>query len=65
MNNLILAGDLELAATPAYLRPGETLTLDDGTTVEFLGTQRWITLSVRADPGSRCCWSAWASCSSR
>lgn len=51
VNNLILAGDLELAATPAYLRPGETLTLDDGTTVEFLGTQRWITLSVRADPG--------------
>ena len=51
VNDLITAGDLELAATPEYLRPGQTMTLDDGTTVEFLGTQRWITVSVRADPG--------------
>jgi cytochrome c biogenesis protein len=27
------------------------MTLDDGTTVEFLGTERWITVSVRHDPG--------------
>ena len=51
VNDLITAGDLELAATPAFLRPGESLTLDDGTTVEFLGTERWITISVRSDPG--------------
>ncbi|KOX14925.1 cytochrome c biogenesis protein [Micromonospora profundi] len=34
------------------LRKGETWTLDDGTTVEFLGTERYVTLSVRYDPGS-------------
>ncbi|MEU4553916.1 cytochrome c biogenesis protein ResB [Micromonospora violae] len=34
------------------LRKGETWTLDDGTTVEFLGTERYVTLSVRHDPGS-------------
>jgi cytochrome c biogenesis protein ResB len=34
------------------LRKGETWTLDDGTTVEFLGTERYVTLSIRHDPGS-------------
>ncbi|SCE84383.1 cytochrome c biogenesis protein [Micromonospora coriariae] len=34
------------------LRKGESWTLDDGTTVEFLGTERYVTLSVRHDPGS-------------
>ncbi|MEV4198560.1 cytochrome c biogenesis protein ResB [Micromonospora globbae] len=34
------------------LRPGESWKLDDGTTVEFLGTKRYVTLSVRHDPGS-------------
>ncbi|MFC7549226.1 cytochrome c biogenesis protein ResB [Plantactinospora sp. GCM10030261] len=33
------------------LKPGESWTLDDGSTVEFLGTERYITLSVRHDPG--------------
>jgi cytochrome c biogenesis protein len=33
------------------LRPGETWTLPDGSTVEFLGTRQWITVSVRHDPG--------------
>ncbi|MCZ7421466.1 cytochrome c biogenesis protein ResB [Verrucosispora sp. WMMA2121] len=33
------------------LRIGESWTLDDGTTVEFLGTRPFITLSVRHDPG--------------
>ncbi|NGM12676.1 cytochrome c biogenesis protein ResB [Verrucosispora sioxanthis] len=33
------------------LRIGESWTLDDGTTVEFVGTQRYIVLSVRHDPG--------------
>ncbi|SCL24138.1 cytochrome c biogenesis protein [Micromonospora nigra] len=34
------------------LRPGETWTLDDGTTLEFLGTEPYIVLSVRHDPGA-------------
>ncbi|MFI7577335.1 cytochrome c biogenesis protein ResB [Micromonospora sp. NPDC049497] len=34
------------------LRKGESWTLDDGTTVEFLGTEPYIVLSVRYDPGS-------------
>ncbi|TDC33713.1 cytochrome c biogenesis protein ResB [Micromonospora sp. 15K316] len=34
------------------LKPGESWKLDDGSTVEFLGTRRYITLSVRHDPGS-------------
>lgn len=33
------------------LRPGESWTLPDGSTVEFLGTKPWITVSVRHDPG--------------
>ena len=33
------------------LRPGESWTLPDGSTVEFLGTKQWITVSVRHDPG--------------
>ncbi|WBB65497.1 cytochrome c biogenesis protein ResB [Micromonospora sp. WMMD812] len=34
------------------LKQGETWKLDDGTTVEFLGTRSYVTLSVRHDPGS-------------
>ncbi|MGW5558877.1 cytochrome c biogenesis protein ResB [Micromonospora sp. NPDC003944] len=34
------------------LRKGETWTLDDGATVEFLGTKRYVTLSIRHDPGA-------------
>ncbi|MFF0718978.1 cytochrome c biogenesis protein ResB [Micromonospora sp. NPDC003816] len=34
------------------LRKGESWTLDDGTTVEFVGTERYIVLSVRHDPGT-------------
>ncbi|MDM4722037.1 cytochrome c biogenesis protein ResB [Micromonospora sp. WMMA1363] len=34
------------------LKVGETWTLDDGTTLEFLGTEPYIVLSVRHDPGS-------------
>ncbi|RSM71645.1 cytochrome c biogenesis protein ResB [Actinoplanes sp. ATCC 53533] len=33
------------------LRPGERWTLDDGSTLEFVGTRRWITVTVRDDPG--------------
>ncbi len=34
------------------LRPGESWTLADGSTVEFLGTKPWVTVTVRHDPGS-------------
>jgi cytochrome c biogenesis protein len=33
------------------LRPGGNWKLPDGSTVEFLGTQQWVTVSVRHDPG--------------
>ncbi|TCB94394.1 cytochrome c biogenesis protein ResB [Micromonospora zingiberis] len=34
------------------LRPGESWTLDDGSKVEFLGSESYIVLSVRYDPGT-------------
>ena len=46
----IANGELALVGTEA-LRPGEKWTLPDGSTVEFLGTKQWITISVRHDPG--------------
>jgi cytochrome c biogenesis protein len=45
------SGALQQVGEARFLRPGETMTLDDGTTVEFLGTRPWISLSVRHDPG--------------
>ncbi|WFE33219.1 cytochrome c biogenesis protein ResB [Micromonospora sp. WMMD975] len=33
------------------LRPGETWTLDDGSTLEFVGTKPYVTLAVRHAPG--------------
>jgi cytochrome c biogenesis protein len=45
------AGRLARVGEPRLLRVGESWRLDDGTTVEFLGTRQWITLSVRHDPG--------------
>jgi cytochrome c biogenesis protein len=45
------AGQLKQVGEPRLLRPGDSWRLDDGTTVEFLGTREWITLSVRHDPG--------------
>ncbi|KAB1944120.1 cytochrome c biogenesis protein ResB [Micromonospora sp. ALFpr18c] len=47
----VRAGKVKEVGTK-LLRKGETWTLDDGTTVEFLGTERYVTLSVRHDPGS-------------
>jgi cytochrome c biogenesis protein len=35
------------------LRPGQSWTLPDGSTVEFVGTRQWVTLTVRHDPGER------------
>ncbi|GAA3237559.1 cytochrome c biogenesis protein ResB [Dactylosporangium siamense] len=36
---------------PIMLKPGEKGTLPDGTTVEFVGTEQWISISIRHDPG--------------
>jgi cytochrome c biogenesis protein len=36
---------------PIRLKPGQSATLDDGSTVRFLGTRPWIAVSVRYDPG--------------
>ena len=44
-------GRLRALSAPLRLRPGQSATLDDGTTVEFLGTRPWTALSVRYDPG--------------
>lgn len=33
------------------LKPGESWTLEDGSKLEFLGTRKWITISIRHDPG--------------
>jgi cytochrome c biogenesis protein len=46
----IQLGRLEMVGTRT-LRPGESWTLPDGSTVEFLGTKPWITVTVRHDPG--------------
>ncbi|MDG4827907.1 cytochrome c biogenesis protein ResB [Solwaraspora sp. WMMD1047] len=48
----VRTGQLNQVGDAKLLRPGETWTLDDGTTVEFLGTRRYITISVRYDPGT-------------
>jgi cytochrome c biogenesis protein len=37
-------------ARPHELKPGEAWTLDDGTKLEFLGTEQFVTLAVRYDP---------------
>jgi len=47
----IAEGKLAMVGDPKLLRPGERWRLDDGSTLEFLGTRRWITLTVRHDPG--------------
>jgi cytochrome c biogenesis protein len=46
----IANGELTEVGT-MMLRPGGSWTLPDGSTVEFLGTRQWITVSVRQDPG--------------
>jgi cytochrome c biogenesis protein len=47
----IEAGRLAKFGDPLMLKPGETGTLPDGTTVQFVGTEQWISISVRHDPG--------------
>jgi cytochrome c biogenesis protein len=45
------AGRLKPVGEGKLLKPGETWTLDDGSTVRFVGTKEYATLSVRHDPG--------------
>ncbi|GAA2368994.1 cytochrome c biogenesis protein ResB [Dactylosporangium salmoneum] len=47
----IQAGRLTKFGEPMMLKPGGTGTLPDGTTVQFVGTQQWVSLSIRHDPG--------------
>jgi cytochrome c biogenesis protein len=47
------AGRLKRVGEMKMLRVGDSMTLDDGTKVEFLGTRQFATLSVRYDPGER------------
>jgi cytochrome c biogenesis protein len=49
----VTAGQLKQVGEGKVLRLGESWTLDDGTTVEFLGTKPYVTLSVRHDPGQK------------
>jgi cytochrome c biogenesis protein len=48
----IADGDLKKISgeRPYVLRPGEKWTLDDGTTLEFVGARRFATISIRYDP---------------
>lgn len=49
----IEAGRLKQVGEPQRMRVGDRWTLPDGSTVEFLGTRPWVTLSVRHDPGEK------------
>jgi len=41
------------ASDPLRLHPGQTAKLDDGSSVEFVGTQQFATLDMRYDPGQK------------
>nr|WP_203938951.1 cytochrome c biogenesis protein ResB [Spirilliplanes yamanashiensis] len=43
-------GKLKPVGEGRLLRPGEAWQLADGSRIEFAGTRRWITVSVRANP---------------
>jgi cytochrome c biogenesis protein len=47
------AGRLNRVGDMKLLRVGQSMTLDDGTKVEFLGTRPYAVLSIRYDPGER------------
>jgi cytochrome c biogenesis protein len=49
------SGDLkQISGTrPHELKPGQSWTLDDGTKLDFLGTQPYVTLAIRYDPTQR------------
>ena len=43
----------EVGSEPLRLKPGDSARLDDGTTVQFVGTRPWTALTVRYDPGEK------------
>jgi cytochrome c biogenesis protein len=47
------SGQLKKVGATKVLKPGESWKLPDGTSVQFAGTQQWITVSVRYDPGEK------------
>jgi cytochrome c biogenesis protein len=49
----IAAGRLTTFGPQLAMRPGDTKTLPDGSTVQFVGTRPWVTLSIRHDPGEK------------
>jgi cytochrome c biogenesis protein len=46
-------GRLKMVKDRINLHPGQSTTLDDGSTAEFLGTQPWVNIAVRYDPGEK------------
>ena len=42
---------VQLPGAAKMLRPGERWVLDDGSAIEFVGTRRWIAITLRSDPG--------------
>ncbi len=38
---------------PISLKPGQSKTLSDGSTIEFVGTKQWVSLAIRYDPGEK------------
>jgi cytochrome c biogenesis protein len=50
--NQVSKGALKLIGSK-FLRPGETWKLDDGSTLEFVGTKQWAGLRVDDDPGQK------------
>ena len=49
----ITTGALKQVAVSKLLKPGQSLNLPDGSSVQFIGTRQWITVSVRYDPGEK------------
>jgi cytochrome c biogenesis protein len=49
----ISAGRLVTFGPQLVMRPGDTKTLPDGSTVQFVGTRQWVSLSIRHDPGEK------------
>jgi cytochrome c biogenesis protein len=45
------SGQLKQIAQNKAMKPGDVWKLPDGSSVEFVGTKQWITVSVRYDPG--------------
>jgi cytochrome c biogenesis protein len=49
----IATGQLRQVASNKAMKPGDVWHMPDGSSVEFVGTKQWITVSVRYDPGEK------------